>query len=447
MLTRKSLTTAVEILLCCLPFILIALVVGNYAVNVPRADDWALVPLLEKDRSGQISAGDLWQQHNEHRLVLPKFVMLLIARWTMWDIRYQMVVSLVCALISYVAVLRLLRGSLGSLPRGAMVTPLLVSSLLMFSPVRGHDWVWGWQIQWFMTVMALLVAVAILELWPEDRPAWQAVVLAGAATLFGLYSLSSGALIWGAGLVVLLMRPRYRRFVIAWLAAAVASTGTYLIGYVTPAHHPPIAYAMEHPWETLKYVAYYLGRPLTESEVIGVGAGVVLFGAFAALVAYIFTFRKTHVMGVAGWIGIGCYALGSALVTAVGRVGFGISQAGAARYTHISVLFLLAVLVLATIAISQGTRPGYGSKQIVPVILLWVAVGSAFVLNYPEQVRDIAANHSRMVEGQECILTVTSPDDTCLNIVSSHPQGAYVRTQLLKQHGWGPFATVAGRGE
>ena len=39
------------------------------AVNVPFMDDWQFIPLLEKASQGQLTFGDLWAPHDEHRLL------------------------------------------------------------------------------------------------------------------------------------------------------------------------------------------------------------------------------------------------------------------------------------------------------------------------------------------------------------------------------------------
>lgn len=440
---KKILARILATAACLAPFVWICSVVLKYAVNVPVADDWALVVLLEKDRSGSLSFADLWEQHNEHRLVLPQLAMLLLARLTMWDIRYQLIVSLACALAAYGVVCLLLLRTLKDYLGGWTVAALAGSSVIMFSPMRSDDWLWGWQIQWFMSLLALLLAVGVLELWSERRPAWQAVALAAVASMVGLYSLSNGALIWGAGLVVILVRPRYRRFWIPWLLAAGAAVGTYLIGFQTPDHHPPLAYFFEHPGESVQYIAFYLGRPFSLAQEAGIVAGLVITASFAGLIAFIFKSGRWRRPGVAGWIAIGCFAAGSAVLTAAARVGFGIPQAGSARYTHVSLLFLISTLVLAAVAVTSREGSNRATRRPSLAASPWIVAGSLFLFNYPAQIREIETHHEFRVEGLECVRTVTSKAP-CLTALYPDPEVAYELIEVLREIRLGPFAASSG---
>jgi hypothetical protein len=56
------------------------------------------VPLLDKMYRGELAFPDLWAQHNEHRLLFPKIIMLVLARSTGWDIRYELALNLLLAI-------------------------------------------------------------------------------------------------------------------------------------------------------------------------------------------------------------------------------------------------------------------------------------------------------------------------------------------------------------
>ena len=55
-----------------LPAIFIVICVAKYGVNVPYGDEWLMIPFLAKDHDHQLAWADLYQQHNEHRIVIPK---------------------------------------------------------------------------------------------------------------------------------------------------------------------------------------------------------------------------------------------------------------------------------------------------------------------------------------------------------------------------------------
>lgn len=429
---------AVDFVLCLPPFLFIAWVVRRYVPIVPFGDSWEMVPVLLSVEQSGLTVAELWKQHNEHRLVFPKLLMLGLARLTDWDTRWEVAVSLGCALVTFLLIFVLLRSTLRPALRSWVLVALVVASVFMFSPVRSHDWIWGWQVQWFMSVLGLLLTVSILELWPERRAPWRGVTLALAAAVFGHYSLSNGVLIWGAGLVVILLRSRYRKLATAWILASLVSTGAYLFNLETPAGMPPRSHFIEFPGESVRYVALYLGRPFSEVPPTAVGVGLALIGCFVAAGSYLILSKRGHLPGVPAWIAIGCYALGSAVVTAVGRVGFGARQAGETRYTTISVLFAIATLALATVVV-LGRRQNRGARM-AGVLVVWVLAGSVMLWNYPEQIQGIADLSAQRVKDRECLETATSPEDPCLLILYPKGEIVFERTQILKEMRWGPFA-------
>ena len=54
-----------------------------YASDIPFADEWLVVNLLDKFRAGTLTFWDIFAHHNEHRIVTTKIILLLNA------IKYQ----------------------------------------------------------------------------------------------------------------------------------------------------------------------------------------------------------------------------------------------------------------------------------------------------------------------------------------------------------------------
>ncbi len=84
-------------------FAVLAICVFRYAVPIPILDQWALLPLLEKSYQHPLTWGDFWAQHNEHRLVFPRLIMLLCARLSGWDLRWELAVNLLLGVGIYAA--------------------------------------------------------------------------------------------------------------------------------------------------------------------------------------------------------------------------------------------------------------------------------------------------------------------------------------------------------
>jgi len=79
------------------PIVCLIASVAIYKVDVPHWDQWCLVPYLDKYFSGTLTLRDLWAQHNEHRLLFPRIIMILLAAYTGWNISYELAVNILLA--------------------------------------------------------------------------------------------------------------------------------------------------------------------------------------------------------------------------------------------------------------------------------------------------------------------------------------------------------------
>jgi len=163
---------------CLVPVGWVAFLVGKLSVNVPFSDEWELVPLLRKQAARSLRWADVWAQHNEHRSFFPELIMLKVARFTHWNIRAEVLVNLVLAAMTLAVLLFLLKRTLGLLGRGPYAVAAVLFSWMMFSPRQWENWLWGWQMAWFLSNLSAVVAAAVLSQWPDRRPSWLGLAFA-----------------------------------------------------------------------------------------------------------------------------------------------------------------------------------------------------------------------------------------------------------------------------
>lgn len=65
--------------LALIPLLILIRYVIRYGVDIPWYDQWKFLPTLEKFFQGRLAFHDLWQQHNEHRILFPRIVFLALA--------------------------------------------------------------------------------------------------------------------------------------------------------------------------------------------------------------------------------------------------------------------------------------------------------------------------------------------------------------------------------
>jgi hypothetical protein len=350
-----------------------------------------------------------------------------------------MAASFCIALSSLAVVLVLVRRTLRGVPVGAVAVASVSTSVLMFSPVQWENWLWGWQVQWYMTVFCCIAVVAVLHLWPERRHPGLAVAAAVAFAFVGHYSLASGMFIWVIAVPLLLVRERYRRWLPLWVVAGGLSTLAYLHGYHKPEQHPPTSTFFKNPVEGSEYVALYLGRPLFDAQSLATGAGYVLAALFIVLCVHFARQGMEATRRVAPWFAIGMFAVFSAGATAVGRAGLGVEQAGDSRYTTVGLLLTLAVMVmgvlaLADVASSVRARPRH---LLAAMSVPGVVVAGLQVAHYPQDLDRMATVKSERVAGLGCLERVSRPEAKCLRNIY-FPGGEYIwpYVRYLRSIGW-----------
>ncbi len=185
---------ALHMLAILLPPALVVIAVGRYAVNVPYWDQWELVEPLRKLYAGQLSASDLWVQHNEHRILFPRVVMLALARASRWNIFYELSANVVFASLTFIFLWKLLRTTVHQISPTLSLMLAVPCSMLTFSLAQWQNWTWGWQVAIFMNALGSVVTVWSLSRWPAD---WRGPAVAFGGALLGTFSLINGLFLLG----------------------------------------------------------------------------------------------------------------------------------------------------------------------------------------------------------------------------------------------------------
>lgn len=356
---RKTVWFLISII-ALIPMIYLTLVVGRYGVNVPIFDDWAMASLIVKAHTGQLHFADIFQQQQEARTVLPDLIFILSARHE-WNVRDQMLVSVVASALTAAGIFILLRRSALSLPALAICFWLIV--LTLFSPAPFELWLFASGFPSFLPLLFLVAALAISE---TDLPILGkfliCVVLAAASS----FTLAHGLLAWGLTFpaVLLSQRPlRWRSWLGWWVVATASCAAIYFWGYEKPGYLPPFAPKVAL-LDYVRFVLEFLGSGLAYSLNHQAETAATIFGLVQVallVVALFFAARRFRdrqfVAKVVPWFSLAFYSLGSAFLAALGRVGFGVSYAVSSRYAPFSVGLTVAAIALTGLLLQRlGSR-------------------------------------------------------------------------------------------
>ncbi len=320
----------------------------RYGVNVPFADDFTLAPLLLSAHSGTLTFGELFAQHNEHRMALPRLLALGFARFAHGDLRVQMLFSFTLVVLTAALFWFLIWRTIKTAVRERLVLMLLLS-MLLFSPIQAENWMWGFQVALFLNNLLLIAAVAVaVSAAPIGVKFVACVLFAALAT----YSFGSGVLLWALTFPLALFtktsRTRRTSWAIAWALCAAGVIGCYFIQYQHPIEHSPTL-ASPRLTDYVAYVLAFLGAHLSSIEG-GIIAPAVIGGAIVAVTvglcasAWRVIPRVDLPTRVLPWAGLILYAGFNAALAAVTRISFGVSQALDSRYTSFSIYSSIGLL-------------------------------------------------------------------------------------------------------
>src|SRR5947207_10846882 len=138
---RRKAMWIVGWLVALVPMIHLTYLVRHYGVEVPTLDDWEMAPLIVKAHTGQLHFADIFAQQQEGRTIQPKLIFVLSAAGGHWDVRDQMMISVVSCWLSAAGLFLLLRRTgLNLVCRLLLEKKKLLS---IFSPAQGERWIFA----------------------------------------------------------------------------------------------------------------------------------------------------------------------------------------------------------------------------------------------------------------------------------------------------------------
>ncbi|MEY2483311.1 MAG: hypothetical protein QOK24_1839 [Verrucomicrobiota bacterium] len=375
----------VVLLICAValvPMVRLTWMVRHYGVEVPTLDDWEMAELIVKAHNGQLAFADLFAQQQEGRTILPKLIFVLSAARGHWDVRDQMMISVVCCWLTAAGIFLLLRRS--GLNLAALAISFWLIAITIFSPAQFELWIFASGFPSFLP--GLFIVAGLVAVGTNLSTFWKFLICAVLATASS-FSLPHGLLAWGLTFPALFLIQhlrRWRSWLAAWLVVCAICAAGYFRGYHKPADLPtfaPPASAMEYARFILEFLggglAYsFKDQPETSAAIFG-AVQIALF--FAALIYSLRRLRdRVFVSRTIPWFALGSYAIGSAVLACLGRVGYGARYALASRYVTFSLFLTIAVIALVAIIVTELVTASRSTRSRALIFAAW----SLFVLSY-----------------------------------------------------------------
>lgn len=325
------------------PIAMYFLYIAFYGVNTIFWDEWDTLPMINHFLSGELTFSDLWNTHNENRMLFPNLFFLLNVIIDNYNTKIEMFVSGTLLLFSFYIMAKIFRGRIRK--ELFWITPI---AFLLFSLSQYENTLWGFQVAWYFILLCLILECYLLEqrkVWGY----WFSILLATCAS----YSSLQGLFLWLAGFVYILLNGYSRIQKIIWAASTLIVTVFYFSGknlYEIGGSFYPLTY----PIESLKFFLISIG------SVIPVSLGYIqppAFGYFPVeFIGAILLSLGTYVIlqgirasnmdkGYLFPVALCVYAFLFDLALLGGRQQLGLLQATVPHYTTYNLLLLIGIYI------------------------------------------------------------------------------------------------------
>lgn len=421
--------------LACAPFAYLVVMLLRYHLDAPYLDQWEFVPLLAKSYEGTLSLHDLWAQHNEHRIIFPRLIMLGLARLSHWNIAWELATNLALAAALFLVLVHQLKATERRLGLTGANWLIPVFALLLFSMSQWRNWFLGWQLQELLNVLAVVAGFVLLA---DTQCRWGRFIGALGLGVVATYSFANGLAYWPIALLsVIVVVPEQRRMwvprILLWLVVGGIAVLSYVHDYHAPDYHSPLSLVFERPVAYAVYVLAYLGSPIdSSSSVRAVLAAVLGLAVFFGYGSMLIRGRGVPFRHLAPYASLGLYAIASALMTGVGRLDFGTQQALSSRYVTIANLLWAAVFVWAYVGIAQERTRAPEARQRSAAALLALLVLAVLAGNSLYASLQWSERYTHMLPAQAELMSGDDPD--LLQRLHPDPDIVLERREILRKY-------------
>jgi len=277
---------------------------------------------------------------------------------------------------------------------------------------------------------------------------WVAMLLGLFAAACATISLSSGLLVWPVLVLVCLVEHASRKTVSTVVIAGVSIWIFYFIGYRTSSYLGNPGVSLMHPVGVMSFAFTYLASALSSTPSRFAG----IFGFVSLAFGAVGFFRYVQVRVEPFWrrraffVYLALFIVGTSLITALGRLNFGLGQAVVSRYRTPTLIFWASILALS--ASWWSRRAGeVGTSLGAPILaVLFLAV---FVLPVQQPSIERFARLSRRINDSSIALAFDVNDKVYGDFFSLRPDLARRYVPFLRENHLSVFADrlFAGRGE
>lgn len=392
-----------------IPIALLLWFFSSFSVNVPLADQWTLVDLFRRVAEGQANLGDFFSQNFEHRMLFPRIIFTILAFFSKWNVKVEQLFSIALAIISFYALYRI--AHIQASNKFLFHISNIAMSMLFFSLVQFNNWLWGFQLCWYLINACVILAIYILTI-PQKLPNKFRLSIAALFCFIASLSAFHGLLSWLAiipSVAFLERNPKDRKIdLLLWLILFVVCCIIYGIGYQRPEQTADILFFLKKPLIWASFVFMIVGSS-SVGLVINPGiVGLFIITNFVFLNFYwLKNYNSEFARNAVPWLSLGWFSALVALMISVGRVGYGVGNALQSRYTTGTILIVIACIQMWRLYI-ENKQEWENRRVVIPFV-------SSFIFGALTAIF-IAYSTAAIADGRGLWLQGTN-GKTCLEII------------------------------
>jgi hypothetical protein len=409
---------------------------------VPFWDEWTEIDTIATAPLHQLPLSWLWSQHNEHRIVFYRLLLLADIHifhgkhWiSFWCILAVQILFLVC--LGWTLHFCGVRGTLWRAIVG-------LGGFALFCPAQWENFRWAFQISFLLPGFLLLLALSAILKYQRSaqqlRPQWVYLALSILAAAAATYSNANGMLVWPLLLLVAIALVPRVEVIACYAGFGVVFIGLYLYHYASPTGSSSPLDSLRHPLWILGYIAEYLGVThilwgVRIHNLFGISSG--LFGLLMALAVVVMVlWRQKREPLQFALLAFMFFAIATAFLTALGRLNLGLEQAFSSRYQTFNLLFWFSTLSLVLLLVDR-TNPFLRT-------LLLAVVGAAMLLAIAAFPLALGTSRTRTQRAEAAASALLSgvPDKDAMGVLYDDPNVVWRDADYFRQQHLFMFSDV-----
>lgn len=412
-----------------------------FGTNTLFWDEWIVAPFLQNFAAGTLSFSDLFSQHNEHRMLFPRMIQLLVVGLTRNynSITFMYLVQFCLLLLLFVLYRQAKRQFMfEGLPLWFLPIPLLV-----FNWRQWENMLSGFQITFVMPLLFGMLAFYFLDSCTTFQPdkfstqKCRSFAWAVCSATIASYSMSMGLFVWIAGIVHLLLAKRGQsktKFILLWIVLAGIEWRLYFFDTSLRSLLHPAPSGFEAALYGKAFFSLLGAFFYDESHALFYGIGLLLLFCMSIGTAWQQRMLRDH----AFWVASGVYAFCILAAITFGRAPSEQHFFMWSRYQTYTIPFLISGYVLSVSAARRRHDAFAYSRKILFYVVTFVIVFGAAV-SYWNGFRDGKSTKAYLGNAALSLLHYKTASDE--ELCRLYPNAEFVKqyAPFLEQQGYSVF--------